>query len=152
MHPTWTGDLFHTWWYTCLNAILLDHPTLAFSHRVQKSVLYQGFLYLFFSPARGKLLMQNKYVTVIPHYSYLFLGYDFFTTAKMHNSCHIFRSSLLLFYKPNWEIVCIRHSAQQSLNPKNSTKMNQTTCLWRQPQRKRWWMWDPALQTWDMGN
>ena len=25
---------------TCFNAILSDHPTLAFSHRVQKSVLY----------------------------------------------------------------------------------------------------------------
>ena len=40
MHRTWTGDLFHNWWYTCFNAILSDHPTLAFSHRVQKSVLY----------------------------------------------------------------------------------------------------------------
>ena len=35
MHPTWTGDLFHTWWYTCFDAVLSDHPTLAFSHRVQ---------------------------------------------------------------------------------------------------------------------
>ena len=40
MHPTWTGDLFHTWKYICFNAILSGHPTLAFSHRVQKSVLY----------------------------------------------------------------------------------------------------------------
>ena len=40
MHPTWAGDLFHTWWYTCFSAILSDHPTLASSHRVQKSVLY----------------------------------------------------------------------------------------------------------------
>ena len=40
MHQTWTGDLFHNWKYTCFNAILSDHPTLAFSHRVQKSVLY----------------------------------------------------------------------------------------------------------------
>ena len=22
MHPTWTGDLFHTWWYICFDAIL----------------------------------------------------------------------------------------------------------------------------------
>ena len=29
MHPTWTGDLFHNWWYTCFNAILSDHPTFA---------------------------------------------------------------------------------------------------------------------------
>ena len=31
MHRTWTGDLFHIWWYTCFNAILSDHPTLTFS-------------------------------------------------------------------------------------------------------------------------
>ena len=40
MHPTWAGDLFHPRLYTCFNAVLLKHPTLAFSHRVQKSVLY----------------------------------------------------------------------------------------------------------------
>ena len=26
--------------YSCFHAVLSDHPTLAFSHRVQKSVLY----------------------------------------------------------------------------------------------------------------
>ena len=26
--------------YTCFNAFISNHPTLAFSHRVQKSVLY----------------------------------------------------------------------------------------------------------------
>ena len=26
MHRTWTGDLFHIWWYTCFNAILSNHP------------------------------------------------------------------------------------------------------------------------------
>ena len=40
MHPTWAGDLFHPRQYTCFDAILLKHPTLAFSHRVQKSVLH----------------------------------------------------------------------------------------------------------------
>ena len=40
MHQAWIGDLFHIQWYTCFNAILSDHPTLAFSHRVQKTVLY----------------------------------------------------------------------------------------------------------------
>ena len=34
MHPTWAGDLFHPRKYTCFNAVLLKHPTLAFSHRV----------------------------------------------------------------------------------------------------------------------
>ena len=39
MHQTWTGHLVHIW-YTCFNAILSNHPTLTFSHRVQKSVCY----------------------------------------------------------------------------------------------------------------
>ena len=46
MHRTWTGDLFHIWQYTCFNAILSNHPTLTFSHRVQKSVLYISFAIL----------------------------------------------------------------------------------------------------------
>ena len=40
VHPTWTGDSFHIWYYTCFNAILPNHPTLSLSHRVQKTVLY----------------------------------------------------------------------------------------------------------------
>ena len=40
MHRTWTGDSFLIWYYTCLNAILPNHPTLSLSHRVQKTVLY----------------------------------------------------------------------------------------------------------------
>ena len=33
MHQTWMGDSFHTWYYTCFNAILPNHPTLSFSHQ-----------------------------------------------------------------------------------------------------------------------
>ena len=40
MHRTWTGHLFHIWWYTYFISILSNHHTLAFSHRVQNSVLY----------------------------------------------------------------------------------------------------------------
>ena len=40
VHRTWTGDLFHIWYYTCFNAILPNPPTLSLSHRVQKTVLY----------------------------------------------------------------------------------------------------------------
>ena len=40
MHWTWTGDSFRIWYCTCFNAILPNHPTLALSHRVQKTVLY----------------------------------------------------------------------------------------------------------------
>ena len=40
MHRIYTGHLFHIWWYTCSSAILSFRPTLAFSHIVQKSLLY----------------------------------------------------------------------------------------------------------------
>ena len=40
MHQTWTGNSLHIWYFTCFNAILLYHPTLALSHRVQKTVQY----------------------------------------------------------------------------------------------------------------
>ena len=40
VHWTWTGDSFHLWYYTCFNAILPNYPTLALSHRVQKTVIY----------------------------------------------------------------------------------------------------------------
>ena len=37
MHPTWAGELFH---YDNIHAVLSKYLPLAFSHRVQKSVLY----------------------------------------------------------------------------------------------------------------
>ena len=40
MHWTFTDHLFYIWSYTCFSAILSNHPTFSFSHRVQKSVLY----------------------------------------------------------------------------------------------------------------
>ena len=40
MHRTWTGDSFHTWYYTCFTAILPNLPTLSLSHRVHRTVLY----------------------------------------------------------------------------------------------------------------
>ena len=33
VHRTWTGDSFHTWYFTCFNAILPNLPTLSLSHR-----------------------------------------------------------------------------------------------------------------------
>ena len=27
MQPTWSGDLFHSRWYTCFDAVLSKHPT-----------------------------------------------------------------------------------------------------------------------------
>ena len=40
VHRTWTGDLFHIWYYTYFNAIFPNHPTLSLSHRVQKTLLH----------------------------------------------------------------------------------------------------------------
>ena len=40
VHRTWTGNSFHTCYFTCFDAILPNHPTLSLSHRVQKTVLY----------------------------------------------------------------------------------------------------------------
>ena len=40
LHWTWTRNSFHIWYYTCFNAMLPNHPTLALSHRIQKTVLY----------------------------------------------------------------------------------------------------------------
>ena len=40
VHWTWTGDSFHTWYYTCFNAILPNLPTLSLSHRVHNTDLY----------------------------------------------------------------------------------------------------------------
>ena len=40
VHRTWTGDSFHTWYFTCFHAILPNLPTLSLSHRVHKTVLY----------------------------------------------------------------------------------------------------------------
>ena len=45
MHRTWTGDSFHTWYYTYFNAILSYLPTLPLSHRVHKTVLYYQCLF-----------------------------------------------------------------------------------------------------------
>ena len=40
VHRTWTGNSFHTWYYTYFNAIVPNLPTLSLSHRVHKTVLY----------------------------------------------------------------------------------------------------------------
>ena len=44
---TWTGNSFHTWYFTCFNAILPNLPTLSLSHRVHKTVLYINTLIYF---------------------------------------------------------------------------------------------------------
>ena len=43
----WTDDSFLTWYYTCFNPILPNHPSLSLSHRVQKTVLYICIFFFF---------------------------------------------------------------------------------------------------------
>ena len=62
MHGTWTGNLFHIWWYTRFNALLSNHPTLVFSHRVQQSVLY---ICVSFSVSHIGSLLRSFYVPYI---------------------------------------------------------------------------------------
>ena len=76
MHRTWTGDLFHIWYYTCFNAILPNHPTLSLSHRVQKPVLY---IYVSFGanqislPSNWAISLFFKDLYAIPKLSFLFV-------------------------------------------------------------------------------
>ena len=46
MHRTCSGHLFYIWWYTWFSVILSNRPTLALSHRVQKTVQKTVFLLL----------------------------------------------------------------------------------------------------------
>ena len=52
--------------YTCFNAVLSDHPTLAFSLRVQKSVLYSLLMNLSTEFGNGMFLHDHSYVSREP--------------------------------------------------------------------------------------
>ena len=74
--------------------------------------------FFFFSFPPPRRVAHNKNVTMIPCYSYLFLGYDF----SLWQGCAILvissKSSLLLFYKPTGEIVCIQTLGPTKLKSK----------------------------------
>ena len=42
VHRTWTGNSFHTWYFTCFNAILPNLPTLSLSHSKSLQVINAG--------------------------------------------------------------------------------------------------------------
>ena len=46
MHRTWTDDSFHIWYYTCLNAILPNHPTLTLSQIPKDCSIHVSFAVL----------------------------------------------------------------------------------------------------------
>ena len=62
MHRIWTGNSFHIWYYTCFNAILPNHPTLALSYRVQKTVLY---IWVSFAVSHTRLSLPSFYIPYI---------------------------------------------------------------------------------------
>ena len=63
VHRTWTGNSFHTWYYTCFNAILPNLPTLSLSNRVHKTVLYiseKTFIFLYhLTPVRMPIIKKS---------------------------------------------------------------------------------------------
>ena len=62
VHRTWTGDSFHTWYYTYFNAILPNLPTLSLSHRVHKTDLY---ISVSFAVSYTGLLLPSFYIPYI---------------------------------------------------------------------------------------
>ena len=86
MHPTWAGDLFHCWYYTCFNAILSEYPTLAFSHTVQKFVLY---ICDSFSPLHlGLSLTSFSFFFSFFVSSFIFISLRLYTSQCCSGFCH----------------------------------------------------------------
>ena len=108
---TWAGDLFHPWEYTCFNAILSEHPTLAFSHRVQKSVLYIC-VYIFFCFAYSVISLPSFKIPYIC-ISILYWSLSFWLTSLciMGSSfIHLIKTGsneLLLFFVPFFIMIFI---------------------------------------------
>ena len=62
VHWIWTGVSFHIWYYTCIHlyiAILPNHPTLSFSHRVQR--LFYTSVSLLLSRIQGYCYYPSKF-------------------------------------------------------------------------------------------
>ena len=63
MHWTWTGDLFHIWYYTCFNAILPNHPSPTESKR-----LFYTSVFLLLSCIQGYCYHLSKFhIYVLAH-------------------------------------------------------------------------------------
>ena len=117
VHRTWTGDLFHTGYYTCFNVILPNHPTLSLSHRVQKTVLYISvsfavsytglsllailwnsafkWVYLSFSPLPLGSVLFSAICKVSSDSHFAFLHFFFLGMVLIIASCRISRTSVL---------------------------------------------------------
>ena len=91
VHRTWTGNSFHTWHFTCFNAILPSLPTLSLSHRVHKTVLQTISMFLelngqTLSYYEVLLKMEAAWKDISRISSILFVAYLFFSTSG-HGKC-----------------------------------------------------------------
>ena len=59
VHWTWTSNSFHTWYFTCFNAILPNLPTLSLSHRIQR--LFYTSVSLLLSRTQGYCYHLSKF-------------------------------------------------------------------------------------------
>ena len=90
MHRTWTGNSFHTWYYTYFNAILPNNPTLSLYHRVQR--LFYTSVSLLLSRIQGYCYHLSKFhiyalVYCIGVFFFFFLAY--FTLYSRPSFIHL---------------------------------------------------------------
>ena len=109
VHRTWTGDSFHTWYYTCFNVILPNLPTLSLSHRVQKNDLYIGLFCC---------LVHRVIVTIFLN-SILFLIIAYKIKYFYYNKCGLYHGELhgTLLNRKNDQSISQISLCQESVYP-----------------------------------
>ena len=71
MHPTWAGDLFHPRYYTCFDAVLLKHPTLAFSQSPKVCSIHLCLFFCFAYRVIINIFLNSIYMLVYCNGLYL---------------------------------------------------------------------------------
>ena len=77
VHRTWTGNSFHTWYFTCFNAILPNLPTLSLSHKSIR--LFYTSVSLLLSRTQGYCYHLSKFHI----YALVYGQYNKFLIRKM---------------------------------------------------------------------
>ena len=77
LYRTWTSDSFLIWYYTCFHDIPPNHPTLALSHRVQKTVPYICVSFAIWHTGLSLSSLQIQYICV----SILYWCFSFWLTS-----------------------------------------------------------------------
>ena len=97
MHWTWTGDSFHIWYYTCFNAILPNHPTLALSHQSPKDSSIHLCL---FCCLTYRVIITIFLKSIYMHY-YTVLAFSFWLTSLCiigSSFIHLIRTDSNIFF------------------------------------------------------